>query len=88
MSILRYLIEMPHGVVSNLSIDFKLEKPNWNKRLIDLITSIENTDILLKPFYNMKYLQMLKKKFLELSQQDQDELRNVLPDKFKQDVGI
>jgi hypothetical protein len=93
MSILEYIkedlyLEMPHGVVNHHDVDFKLEKDDWNIQLIKFIKQSNNIDELLKPFYNMQYLKLFAKKYNELDSNDQKDLSQLLPIKFKKDVGI
>jgi hypothetical protein len=82
------LTEMPHGVVNNKAIDFKMELPGWNKRMIELINTTDDVNKLMEPFYDLSYIQLFQKKFALLSPQEKEELVKVLPMKFKQDTGI
>ena len=84
------LNEMPYGVLDDegISIDFKLEKPYWNKRMLYFINRSQDKEELLKPFYTLSYGKILKKKFLELSDNDKAELRRVLPRKFIEDMEL
>lgn len=80
-----YLSEMPHGLKG---VDFQLEKPNWNKIMIQLIKDSNNVPILLDPFYKLGYKVMLQKKFSQLSKEDKSELLLVLPNEFKKDMKL
>jgi hypothetical protein len=79
-----YLSEMPH----NLGVDFRLEKPNWNKNMIELIKKAPDIEILLDIFYRMGFKKMLQKKFSELSNEDKSELLSYLPQSFIKDMEL
>ena len=83
------LTEMPHGLLDDdTPIDFKMEKPQWNKRLVYFINRTHKAEELLRPFYVMSYGLMLKKKFSQLSDSDKEELLKVLPKQFILDMEL
>jgi hypothetical protein len=83
------ITEMPHGILDDSTpVDFKLEKPNWNKRMIYYINKTENPEDLLKVFYELSYKMVLQKRFKALGDMEKSELLRVLPDNFKADMEI
>lgn len=83
-----YIMEMPHTIINGMAIDFEIEKPGWNKKLIEFIKKTKNIEELLKPFYYLCYNKILLKRFNELNKEEQDELLKILPNKFKYDMKL
>jgi len=85
-----YISEMPHGEFEGVPIDFKIEKSGWNKNLISLIDSVDGNllDSLLEPFYRLNFGKIFKKQFDKLSEEEQQDLLDVLPDYFILDMNL
>lgn len=83
------LLEMPHSKLEDeTKIDFKLEKPQWDKRMIYLVNRFRHDEELLNPFYQLSYGKVLKKQFLGLSDSEKSELLRVLPKQFIYDMEL
>ena len=82
-----YFTEMPH--VPELNFDYEMEKPNWNKKLIDKLNSLDdkNKEKLLHPLTKM-YKILFYKRFNELSDKDKKELMDNLGEDFTDFMGL
>ena len=98
-----YMTEMPYGEIDNTSVDFNLEKEDWDKILIDLIhtTQPDKVTELLSIFYEMYFGRMLKLRFDALKNEKVSmlsgkesgrsrakKLLETSPEKFIKDMGL
>lgn len=83
-----YVTEMPHGKYHGIPTDLKLEKSDWNSRLVFMLNGVGDKMEFLKPFYNLNYKKALQNKFKALAIEDQTKLINVLPEQFIKDMEL